>query len=631
MRGAPTLPAPTSQTPPAGPTTAQAGVVAAVGLPEVYQQQRERIYRYCCFLLRSPEDAEDAVQETFIRLARQLHRLTGDVSAYLTTVARSVCYDVIRERSRRSTSTLDDAIVAEESMAPERSAIELELARSLWERLSRDEKTFFAHTFAGFKHEEIARRTGHSVPAVSVGIFRARRRLREIAGAVGAAALLPLLRLWRRAAAHVQATATAMSMAEPVMAVSMLAGAVAMLVGTTDPAGAHPSSTQVPIVHHAAAEPVGPVAAETTPAQRVTIPNEHASPSSTTWSPANGAVLDTVGRAMPGAGASPADVQFTAVSTAPGSGGKEEYASGQDLRTCPAGGSCPVLFYSQDGGRTWTQRPGVGFTGGTVMIPAGFPSDPAVYVAGPQGLLVSRDGGASFSTASQLAGPSAVAPGGSPGHAVISIVQGLVWSYAEASGATSPGPPLPAGVIPESAAYVSPTELLVVGSAYEAAPTPQRTPVLVRCSSTSCAVIQRFLGEFDVHLAVPGDAAHDGLVLAYSSDNVLLSRDGGSTFATVVTDRSEAITAVGVTALGTGALRAVVAEGSSSLHPQQVLLADGDLASFSKLPATPETNSLTTVVPLPSGSVLAAIVFSAGDGYGLQCTSDAGRTWRPAC
>src|SRR5581483_3637381 len=360
-------------------------------LRDVYLKHRERIYRYCRSLLKNPDDAEDATQETFIRSARQLPRLTGDLSAYITTVARNVCCDMARERARKGVSPLDPCMTADEGHDPETAAIRGELARTVWARLSTEERAFFAHAYAGFRHEEIAKRTGRSVPAVSVGIFRARQRVKGLAGGAGAAALLALNRLWRRATQSTRAAIGVVAGIEPSAAISLIVSVAAIVLGASPSAAPVLARDGAPIRTARTAEPPA-TATDGRLRRQFSMPAVETPQATTPAQPTGqGVVVPMLGGAIPGHGSSPQDVQFTSISDPPTDEGSV-FASGQDLRRCPVGGSCPVLFTTSDGGASWRQRAGVGFTGGQVMIPAGDPTDPAIFVAGPHGLAVGRDG-----------------------------------------------------------------------------------------------------------------------------------------------------------------------------------------------------------------------------------------------
>jgi RNA polymerase sigma-70 factor, ECF subfamily len=76
-------------------------------------------YRLAFALLRSRADAEDAVQDAYLRAYRALHQLKGaDIKPWLLTIVRNVCYRRLQER--RGTSnviSLDEALVPRSGVA----------------------------------------------------------------------------------------------------------------------------------------------------------------------------------------------------------------------------------------------------------------------------------------------------------------------------------------------------------------------------------------------------------------------------------------------------------------------------------------------------------------------------------
>ncbi|KWX87221.1 RNA polymerase subunit sigma [Paenibacillus riograndensis] len=63
-----------------------------------------QIYTYCYYILKSREEAEDAVQDIFVKVYRELerYRKVESFSAWLYKVACHHCLDQIRKRKRRS-------------------------------------------------------------------------------------------------------------------------------------------------------------------------------------------------------------------------------------------------------------------------------------------------------------------------------------------------------------------------------------------------------------------------------------------------------------------------------------------------------------------------------------------------
>ena len=69
-------------------------------IPELYAAHGPRLYRYAVLLLADGSAAEDALQDTFVQLARVLRRKPGaQVSfGYLATALRHTCYSMLRRR-----------------------------------------------------------------------------------------------------------------------------------------------------------------------------------------------------------------------------------------------------------------------------------------------------------------------------------------------------------------------------------------------------------------------------------------------------------------------------------------------------------------------------------------------------
>src|SRR5207253_9186392 len=83
-------------------TAARAGPEAETA--DLYERYSAQIYRYCLGRLRSREDAEDAVQNTFLRVYAALRKgvVPEFESAWLFKIAHNVCLSRSLGASRRS-------------------------------------------------------------------------------------------------------------------------------------------------------------------------------------------------------------------------------------------------------------------------------------------------------------------------------------------------------------------------------------------------------------------------------------------------------------------------------------------------------------------------------------------------
>jgi RNA polymerase sigma-70 factor (ECF subfamily) len=129
-------------------------------------------------------DADDAVQETWLRLARADGDEVRNARAWLTTVLARVCMDILRARAgrRRREVGLDEAPAVAAS-GPEQEAV---LADSVGvallvvlDVLSPAERlAFVLHDTFAVPFEQIATILGRSVPATKMLASRARHRIR---------------------------------------------------------------------------------------------------------------------------------------------------------------------------------------------------------------------------------------------------------------------------------------------------------------------------------------------------------------------------------------------------------------------------------------------------------------------
>ena len=80
------------------------------GIAQAYDTYAMPLYSYCRSLLREPEDAADAVQDTFLIAMAKLGSLRdpGKLRSWLFAVARNECYR--RLRSGEATSGLDETL-----------------------------------------------------------------------------------------------------------------------------------------------------------------------------------------------------------------------------------------------------------------------------------------------------------------------------------------------------------------------------------------------------------------------------------------------------------------------------------------------------------------------------------------
>jgi RNA polymerase sigma-70 factor (ECF subfamily) len=149
------------------------------------------IFRVAYRMTGNEHDADDVVQETFLRAYRQIDGFEerANFSTWLHRIAINCSLDLLRARGRhdkhQSTTGTDEGEIEIRSEAPEpdRIALSAELQQHVaaaMQRLSDNERTaFMLRHFEGMPVEEIGKTLGIQGNAAKHTIFRAVRKLRD--------------------------------------------------------------------------------------------------------------------------------------------------------------------------------------------------------------------------------------------------------------------------------------------------------------------------------------------------------------------------------------------------------------------------------------------------------------------
>jgi RNA polymerase sigma-70 factor (ECF subfamily) len=154
-----------------------------------FEEHRDRLRGVAYRMLGSLAEADDALQEAWIRISRADAHGVENMPGWLTTVVARVCLNMLRSRNRRREEPLerglpDPVISASPELQPEDEAL---LADSVGlalfvvlDTLSPPERlAFVLHDTFGLPFDEIAPMVGRSSQATRQLASRARRRVRE--------------------------------------------------------------------------------------------------------------------------------------------------------------------------------------------------------------------------------------------------------------------------------------------------------------------------------------------------------------------------------------------------------------------------------------------------------------------
>src|SRR5438552_14067298 len=157
-------------------------------LAEQFEQHRGHLRAVAYRMLGSASEAEDAVQESWIRLGRTDVNDVENLRAWLTTVVARVCLDMLRTRTSRREDPLDthvpDPVITRADEDPESDAmvadsVGLALLVVLENLEPAERLAFVLHDVFGMTFDEIAPIVDRSTVAARQLASRARRRVQK--------------------------------------------------------------------------------------------------------------------------------------------------------------------------------------------------------------------------------------------------------------------------------------------------------------------------------------------------------------------------------------------------------------------------------------------------------------------
>ncbi|WP_316745854.1 sigma-70 family RNA polymerase sigma factor [Streptomyces sp. MK7] len=154
---------------------------------EAFESQRDRLRSVAYRILGSHADAEDVVQEAWLRLSRQDTSTIDNLAGWLTTVAGRISLDVLRSRQARPEASYDERLpeltmALDDAPAPEDDVV---LADSVGlallvvlDSLGPSERlAFVLHDLFGVPFDQVGEILGKSTAAAKMLASRARRKV----------------------------------------------------------------------------------------------------------------------------------------------------------------------------------------------------------------------------------------------------------------------------------------------------------------------------------------------------------------------------------------------------------------------------------------------------------------------
>ena len=159
-----------------------------VAFEQIFRHYQVSLFNWARHLVGDPDEAEDVVQQSFIKAFRALPKMRepGALDYWLKRIVYTTSMDHLRQRKRRAESSWDDKLHRHNlpGRGPEAESLyqeQLEMVQVALRQLSERYRAYILlREFEGKSYDEIGEIMGDPTTTVRVVLFRARERLREI-------------------------------------------------------------------------------------------------------------------------------------------------------------------------------------------------------------------------------------------------------------------------------------------------------------------------------------------------------------------------------------------------------------------------------------------------------------------
>jgi RNA polymerase sigma-70 factor, ECF subfamily len=146
----------------------------------LYHRHKQAVWNLAYLTMRNRQEAEDCLQETFVRALRALRSdpRVEKVGPWLLTICRNACLDRLRALSRRQVVSLEDGEVAGVAAQPADQDLSIDLRRALDSLAPEDREAFVLVDVLGCRSHEAASILGlRASSTLRARLARARRQL----------------------------------------------------------------------------------------------------------------------------------------------------------------------------------------------------------------------------------------------------------------------------------------------------------------------------------------------------------------------------------------------------------------------------------------------------------------------
>jgi RNA polymerase sigma-70 factor (ECF subfamily) len=146
---------------------------------------KDKVYRFAFNLVGNTMDAEDILQELFIKIWHKKDQFNDieNKEAWCMTVTRNMCIDKLRAKKKAASDISEHQNISDQGPTPDKSLEQkdsLNRVMKILEELPASQREIIhLRDVEGYTYKEIAEMTELTEDQVKVNLFRARQKLKE--------------------------------------------------------------------------------------------------------------------------------------------------------------------------------------------------------------------------------------------------------------------------------------------------------------------------------------------------------------------------------------------------------------------------------------------------------------------
>ena len=159
---------------------------------KLLQAHKDRVFGYAVYLLKNPEDAEDVVQEVFVKLWDHWESVDKKrAAAWLMKVTRHQCMDILRRKQmqgRHADAVLENDMASRDlenvflnpAVSCEWTETQLQLMAAMDQLTEKTRQILILHYFQGFRYQTIGDIMDLNISAVKTAVHRGKQKLKNV-------------------------------------------------------------------------------------------------------------------------------------------------------------------------------------------------------------------------------------------------------------------------------------------------------------------------------------------------------------------------------------------------------------------------------------------------------------------